>query len=122
MARAQNPDGPEELSELEYLYRDAANFKVWGRAILSGALSIRDLRPFLYEGDFFLPELVGLKSLTPKTPTSCDHPWHELRSVQRVSSGKSLMRASELIARFKREHSLAWGQWAPDVRHAADRA
>jgi hypothetical protein len=114
MARASKSRGSEEgLFELEYLYRDASNFKIWGRAILSGALSIRDLQPHLYEGEFFLPELVGLCRLTPATMTNDDHPWHELGGVQSVSSGESLMGAGELVSRFKLQSSLTWGQWTP---------
>jgi hypothetical protein len=111
MARASKSYGPtEELVELEYLYRDAANFKFRGRAIVRGTL-----QPHLYESEFFFPELVGLRRLTPKSMTSDDHPWHELVDVQNVSSGESLMEARELISRFKLQDSLTWGQWAPAV-------
>lgn len=120
MARASKPNEPKgALVELEYLYRDAANFKVRGRAILRGALSIRDLQPYLYEGEFFLPELVGLCRLTPTTMTSDDHPWHQLDGVQSVSSGESLMGTSELVSRFKLQDSLMWGQWSAAVRYSA---
>jgi hypothetical protein len=111
VSKSNEPKGV--LVELEYLYRDAANFKVRSRAILCGALSIHDLQPYLYEGEFFLPELVGLCSLTSTTMTSDDHPWHELGGVQSVSSGESLMGASELVSRFKFQSSLTWGQWTP---------
>jgi hypothetical protein len=59
----------------------------------------------LYEAEFFLPELVGLLSLTPKMKSNDDHPWHD----------SSSMSAGELIARFKFQNSLTWGQWTPAI-------
>jgi hypothetical protein len=104
-----------ECCILNYLYRDAGNYKKRGRITVSGALSIRDLESYLYESEFFLPELVGLPSLTPKMKSNDDHPWHELDDVTRVSNDKSLMSAVELIARFKFQNSSTWGQWTPAV-------
>jgi hypothetical protein len=104
---------PQEFYELEYRYCDGNNYKTWGRVILNGAISIHQLQPHLYEGEFFLPGLVGLPELTPEIATEYDHPWHTLGGVEKTSNNESLIAAGELVARFKLQSILAWGQWAP---------
>lgn len=50
-------------TSFEYLYRDAANYKVFEAVVLWGALRLEELTPFLHEGEFFNPSQIGLKDL-----------------------------------------------------------
>jgi hypothetical protein len=50
----------------ECLYRDAANFKVWGSVLLTGSASSEtreELNQCLDSGDFFVAEQVGIPAL-----------------------------------------------------------
>ena len=52
---------------LDYLYRDAANWKTWGKVLLRGAVTVADLARIeskLEAGEFFIPEQIGFESLT----------------------------------------------------------
>lgn len=78
-------------SVLEYLYRDAANWKTWGMVLLRGELTVTDLRRIeskLEAGEFFIPEQIGLESLTSahfsctNDITQNDHLWHEFKTIR----------------------------------------
>lgn len=75
-------------SVLEYRYRDAANYKVEGRVLLTGSASAEELqaiRSRLETDDLFVAEQVGLPSLRHALWASSgshfdsdvDHAWHE---------------------------------------------
>ena len=59
---------------LTYLYRDASNYKFWGSVTIEGHLEMDQLTPYLYEGEYFLPELVEIPSLTPVADDAV-RPW-----------------------------------------------
>ena len=76
---------------LDYLYRDAANWKTWGMVLLRGSLTVADLRrieSMLEAGEFFVPEQIGLESLTSARFSSTegvsqnDHLWHEFKTIR----------------------------------------
>jgi len=91
-------DGTEDsqqYSVLEYLYRDAANWKIWGKVLLRGALTVADLGRIeskLEAGEFFIPEQVGLESLatalfsSPGGISKNDHLWHEFKTVRAATT------------------------------------
>jgi hypothetical protein len=69
----------------EYLYRDAANYKTWGRVVFANPRSRRPaelaslVRPLLIDGQWFdadawgVPDLRGQRS----RDDALDHGWHE---------------------------------------------
>lgn len=70
----------------EYLYRDAANYKVLGALLLSGISSQEDisaLRACMESGEYFVAEQVGIPPLYEELwalsdgPTEDDHALHE---------------------------------------------
>ena len=70
----------------EYRYRDASNYKAWGRILLNGRLSDADralVIDSLEDGEFFVAEQVGIPPLYQALyqlsdgPTEDDHGWHE---------------------------------------------
>jgi len=70
-------------SKFKYMYRDASNYKQFGYAIFSAEFTPQDIERVignLHEGDFFIPEDVGLPSLQEKfgNVSLDDHPWHEI--------------------------------------------
>ncbi|MEO8384430.1 MAG: hypothetical protein ABI583_04255 [Betaproteobacteria bacterium] len=82
---------------LEYLYRDAANWKAWGKVLLRGSFTVADLTLIeskLEAGEFFIPEQVGLESLTSNRFLSAggisqnDHLWHEFETVRIATSAE----------------------------------
>jgi len=73
----------EKNSKFGYMYRDASNYKQFGYVIFSGKPTPKDAGCVignLHEGDFFIPEDVGLQSLQEKFESVSidDHPWHEI--------------------------------------------
>jgi hypothetical protein len=79
---------------LEYLYRDASNYKAFGAILLSGYPSqdeIAALRACLESGEYFVAEQVGIPAIYKELwelsdgPTSDDHALHEFVEL-RVAS------------------------------------
>ena len=82
--RAYLPNG--RFSVFEYLYRDASNYKAYGKLLLLGGVTKADIievRSYLDSGEFFVPELVGVLPLQGELyqysdgPTEDDHDFHE---------------------------------------------
>ena len=69
-------------TRIEYLYRDADNYKVPNEAVVKGAASeeqIRSILDSLYEGEFFIPAAVGLpEERFSDWDDQSDHPFFEL--------------------------------------------
>jgi len=75
----------------EYLYRDAANYKAYGRIWLKGNIS--KLQKYaivgkLQDGDFFIAEQLEIPALYDELyslssgPTNDDHVWHTFVDIQ----------------------------------------
>lgn len=85
-----------ECCVLEYLYRDASNYKAWGKLLLSGIPSQSDieaLRACLESDVYFVAEQVGIPAVYKELwdlsggRTSDDHALHEFVAL-RVASVK----------------------------------
>lgn len=73
-------------SKFKYMYRDASNYKQFGYVIFCGKPTPKDAEYVignLHEGDFFIPEDVGLQPLQEKFESVSidDHPWHEINFI-----------------------------------------
>jgi hypothetical protein len=102
-------------TRIEYLYRDVHNYKTFGEAVLRGALSLEEVRPFYHEGAWFLPEEVGLDGLQERPATGADHVWHEITALEPTNDPPS----SELTADafLQRMNAAAAARWdTPAVR------
>ncbi len=68
-------------TRMEYLYRDAANYKSLNRVIVVGTIT-EDQKKEIYEtlenGTFFIPEQIGLDLYRGWDVTEDDHPYCEL--------------------------------------------
>jgi hypothetical protein len=90
------------LTRVCYLYRDASNYKFWGHFVLDGAITRDDLVPYLADGEWFVPEMVGLPALRPCDWTEDDHFFHELHEFEPASEGEPLCTAKGFVLRMKR--------------------
>lgn len=81
----QGEDLPEvspKNTRIDYLYRDASNYKKPNMVIVSGSISEEQQRIImscLDEGEYFIPHLVGLPEIRfDAYSMTDDHPWFEL--------------------------------------------
>lgn len=106
----------KQYTVMEYLYRDAGNYKAWGELLLDGLVDERNeilIREFLDSSEFFIPEKAGIPALRSKLykysngPTEADHVFHELVSF-RLAENADVERlpvwgtVSELIDKFRK--------------------
>ncbi|WP_157670779.1 hypothetical protein [Chitinibacter sp. GC72] len=81
---------------LEYLYRDAGNYKIYGAAFFGGALSQighKNLQAALIDGLYFNPESLGLRPLRDELihqfgTSDDDHHWHEWLEFRRSTAAE----------------------------------
>lgn len=93
---------------LDYLYRDANNFKQDESVVFAGALTIDQVNMLLSGTDDdngFVPSAVGLDDLQPRTvdgwQAEADHPFHEIAHVSLVNRPPTTPQtAEEFLARF----------------------
>jgi len=117
---------PRRHSILSYRYRDAANYKAHGAVLLSGQATgdhHRRLRDSLIDGEYFVPERVGILSLreqlyggTGAEATRDDHLLHELvdlRSATRheIASMTPVAELEEFVMRFEGKKGDGTGWW-----------
>jgi hypothetical protein len=98
----------ERFFEVSYLYRDAANFKCRGSFVVKGPLSLGELTPYLIEEEHFIPELVGIPSLTPDHWTELDHEYHEIEAIEPTEPGPFAFTAAQFITRMKHQGAREW--------------
>lgn len=85
---------------IDYLYRDAGNWKTYGSQVLAGVLTpeqITTIREACDEGERFIASQVGLPDLQPRGaaaggtfPTDDDHVWSELETIQATDEPPTL--------------------------------
>lgn len=98
----------EEIFELQYLYRDAGNYKFRGRIFIAGGLCLTQLRRFLIWEEFFIPEKIGLPDLRPTVRNDDDHLLHEFEEVVLATEGRPQMTAKDLGSRIKTASKNGW--------------
>ena len=100
-------------TKIEYLYRDAGNWKQYNEFIVSGALALSDLKPYLHDGEFFIPGELGLDNLFPVPFDEDDHPWHEILVITETSEPPTVsFDSKELISRFQKAAKYKWHESA----------
>lgn len=83
-------------SKIVYMYRDAHNFKTYGEIIVDEAVTIEEIAPYLIDGQYFIPEHVGVDPLRPMAMNEWDHHFHEIAEIEPTSLAAQL-RTSTLI-------------------------
>ena len=102
--------GQERRSEMntliEYLYRDASNYKKFSKSVVSGTLSEKEILEIwecLEYGELFLPAQVGLPDDNRYSGTVDDHPWFELERIGITDRPATLsLTAKDLLANFRK--------------------
>lgn len=97
-------------TKLQYMYRDADNYKEHETVILKGNLTKRQIRRIfasVEEDKSFIPQQVHLEPLYPQLQKldsrnwDVDHPWHELLSITSTKESPTIeMRAKVLYTMF----------------------
>ena len=79
-------------TRIEYLYRDADNYKQFASVVLVGAITPAELDTIgaaLDSGLYFIPSQIGLPDLQSAMPgfpdPESDHVWHELELAEGIS-------------------------------------
>ena len=107
---------------LEYLYRDANNFKAFGQLLLSGKISedyIAELESYLDYGEYFVAEQVDIPVLYSQLwkysngPTLADHAFHEFSSIraateQEITSLELWGETTHLLDAFRIASQQSW--------------
>ena len=95
-------------TRINYLYRDADNWKTRESVVVSGQVQFKDIKLYLREKEYFIPEQVGLDSLNGYDVIN-DHSWHEILAVEPTDDKPTIeLTAEELIAKFKQAHNEGW--------------
>lgn len=100
-----------EYSRLNYLYRDAGNYKFRDSVCIRGRLNMEFIEPYMIERVYFIPSKVGLSSLVPVQRNADDHQLHEIESIVPDNQHDSPICASILIDRFRRASERGWFHW-----------
>ena len=107
---------------LEYLYRDANNFKAFGEILVFGNVSedyITEINSCLDYGEYFVAEQVNIPTLYSQLwkysngPTSADHAFHEFSLIrpateQEITSLDLWGEASALLDAFRIASQQSW--------------
>ncbi len=97
--------------EINYLYRDASNYKLFGTRVFSNTSKLnlevvrRGIEAKLIDGLYFVPETWGIERLRfDKFDRGEDHDWHELVSIEfsskvgePISDIKDFLKKVELV-------------------------
>ena len=112
-------------TKIEYLYRDAHNYKVGNTAVVAGEISEED-RQYIFEhclddDEWFIPHKVGLPEKTfvdlgYKYDAEADHPYFELESIEATEDQPTVsVTAEQLAERFKTFSGRNWMEEEADT-------
>jgi hypothetical protein len=96
------------IQKVTYLYRDAGNYKFWGEFFVRGNLGLVDLKPYLFDEEYFIPEKIGLPSLVPMARNDDDHLLHEFFSIEGGEAPSNPIKAEDLIASVRKANNMGW--------------
>ena len=103
-------------TQVDYMYRDASNYKRGRTEVLAGELSAVEIAEILArreDSEFFIPAQVGLEELQHELwdeydsgyPTTDDHVWHELQGedIQLTEAAPTMkhLTAAEWLAQWR---------------------
>lgn len=107
-------------TRIDYLYRDADNYKKHCAVIIEGEMTEEQeqaIEECLDEGGYFIPSQVGLPDERFGSKTEANHPWFEWEGCEASTAAPTLhITAAELVARFQQ----AANGWQESVDASAD--
>ena len=98
-------------TRIHYMYRDASNWKFHGSVVISGCANRSEFERHLFDGEWFVPERVGLQHLLTEPWSEDDHLLHELgefETCEQPNSDEKLISARELLRRFESPANVGW--------------
>jgi len=111
-------------TKIDYLYRDAGNYKLWNQCIVSGELTKEQQNQIiesLHEGEFFIPRKIPLPEKRFDKWDDADHIWFELNedsfSFTEEEPTVSLS-SDELLKGFLKNK----GRWEEDLIYSVELA
>jgi hypothetical protein len=112
VARTRDKDTQRNLSrpicKITYRYADAGNWKFWGEFCVLGTLRFDDLRPHLFDEEFFIPERIGVPSLVPDVKNDDGHLLHTFQDFAVVDSAPCVWTVEELVERVRLANKQGW--------------
>ena len=106
-------------TRVEYLYRDADNYKVYNVCVISGMLTQEQRQAIcgcLDMGEFFIPSAVGLPENRFSDITEADHCWFEMCAnpfEDTLAEPTVGITSDELVAAFQRcKNNWPESEWA----------
>lgn len=103
---------------IEYLYRDASNYKRWNRVIIGGEMTQENLRRIeakLFDCEYFVPHDVGLPEhrIVSDYRTDDDHCWFEWQTyddAELTSAPPTVdLTVDQLVSNF--ESVIQWDEY-----------
>ncbi|MGK2959566.1 MAG: hypothetical protein ACSLFB_14500 [Acidimicrobiales bacterium] len=101
------PTAPQDTI-IQYMYRDAGNYKFYSEFCLSGILTLSEIKPYLIHSEYFIPNEIRLVSLVPEQMNDDDHLLHEFVSFSYSISAGHIMSKVEFIRLVKNAHTTGW--------------
>lgn len=108
---------PGTNTQIDYLYRDAANYKKGNSLILAGEITLEQLQKIqelLFDSENFLPERVGLNALNPwewedAYDDEIDHQLHEFELITLTTEAPTTtLTVADFVARFEAIRETGW--------------
>ena len=97
--------------EINYFYRDAANYKQHGSVLVETELTPDEVKeklvPFLNDGEFFIAEQVGWEELFFNRTDDDDHCWHTISDCE-VSDEEAEINFSDVLEAFEIAYLNGW--------------
>ena len=93
---------------IEYMYRDAGNYKFYGEFCVSGLLAMYEIAKYLIHGEYFVPTEIALTSLVPEQMNTDDHLLHEFVSFRYSITERHTMSKAQFIRLIRKAHETGW--------------
>lgn len=108
MNHAAKMNALETLTEVEYLYRDASNYKYWGTFLVRGIIQKSDLRNFLFDSEFFIPFRIGAPGLQPPQRKEDDHELHSFEGFKPLKGKQFDFDRPDLLEKLEFANKNDW--------------
>lgn len=104
-------------TKVEYLYRDASNYKVHNEAVIKGTLTTEQIEEIISCCDcveYFVPQQVGLPETRFGKITEDDHCWFEIckEGFSETDQANTVDLTAEELYRNFLAASGKWDEWA----------
>ena len=95
-------------TKIEYMYRDASNYKFHGEFVVKSKLRAKDIKSYLHDEEFFIPHKIGLDHLLNLPINQDDHYLHTFESFEKTDDINCICSAKELIQKIKTANNKGW--------------